>query len=215
MLARNCAARPATVSDGAVGGIGEMVAQGFQPLAFLGEAGGNRFAAHGGAGAGFVQSRDLIFQRIFQRAQPAEGAVQPGIQGIQFAAHGAAQHHGAARGGVIGGEKMFGGGLQRFGGAAHLAGAAEGGGDGDEQKRRQRHGGGEQGQLLHVQLAETLRPEIAPEIGAPHPDPEGRQHGGKGQGGGGKARRRGAAPGGSERGFRRPPPALAGCSITG
>ena len=87
-----------------------MIAQAFQPLAFLGEARGNRLAAHFGAGAGFIQRRDLIFQRSFQRAQPREGAVQPGIQGIEFAAHGAAQLGGAARGAFIGGEKMFGGG---------------------------------------------------------------------------------------------------------
>jgi hypothetical protein len=59
--------------------------------AFLGEPRGNRFAAHLGARARFVQRRDLIFQRGFQRAQPREGAVQTGIEGIEFAAHRAAK----------------------------------------------------------------------------------------------------------------------------
>ena len=84
---------------------------------------------------------------------------------------------------------MFGGGLQGFSGAAHMAGAAKGGGDGDEQEWRQRHGGGEQRQLLHVERAQALRPEIAPQISAPYPDPESRQDGGKGQGRSRKARR--------------------------
>ena len=110
---------------------------------------------------------------------------------------------------------MFGGRLQGFGGAAHLAGPAEGRGDGDEQKRRQRHGGGEQRQLLQVEADQALGPEIAPEIGAPHPDPESRQDGGEGEGGrrqNGTVRAAGRA---TESHARRLLERSAGCNITG
>ena len=139
-----------------------MIGDLFQPLAFLGEARGDGFAPHFGAGARFVQRRDLVFQRRLQRPQSSERAVEPGIQAIEFAAHGAAQTRRGARGAFIGAEQMFGGGLQTFRGAAHALGGGQRKGHGDEQDRRQNNRGGERGGLMQLQ-----RQQSAPAIKAP------------------------------------------------
>ena len=53
------------------------------------------FCFDGGAGAGFVELSDAIFERRFQCAHASKGAVEPGGQRVEFAAHGAAQTLGA------------------------------------------------------------------------------------------------------------------------
>ena len=63
----------------------------FDAFAFGGQACRDGFTAHFGAGPCFVESRDLVFQNRFERAQTGERAIEAGVQRVEFAAHRAAK----------------------------------------------------------------------------------------------------------------------------
>ena len=169
---------------GAAGGIGEIVAEAFQPLAFLVETGGDGVAAHLCAGARVIQRGNLFFQHRLQRAHALERDIQTGVQTIQFAAHGAGQPRSIVGGGFIGGEQPVAGGQHQRGGIGHGGAAGERGGDGDEEKGRQQNRGGDQ-RLGRQRLRQNLRAQPAPDKGASHAHPE------QGQGGAGDQRQLG------------------------
>ena len=161
---------------GAAGGFGELVAQGFDARAFLVEARGDGFAAHLGAGAGIVQRGDLIFQHRFQGAHALEGAIQTGVEAIEFAAHRARQPRGIVGGGFVGGEQPLAGRQQACGWrrvmAALRASAAA--------TARNRNGGSSMPAAKAAlaasgQIDSALRPQKAPDEGAADTDPEQRQ----------------------------------------
>jgi hypothetical protein len=160
---------------GARGHIGQRARDGFDALAFLRQPRGDRFGAHIGARARFVERRDVVFENGFERAQAREGAVEARIQSIELAAHGAAETRGGTRGGLISAEQFVGQLGQRFGRHAHLRPAREGPGRDHHQHRRHQGREGEQCDLLDIEMRKSVRSQIAPQIGRGSPHPEGAQ----------------------------------------
>ena len=196
---------------GAGGGIGQPVAQGFQPAGFLVEAGRDAVAAHLGTGAGVIQSGDLLFQHGLKRAHALEGVVETGVQAVQLTAHRAGKTGGVVGRGLIGGKQPVGGDHQQAGGFGHGDAARQEGGDPQEQEGRQHGRGCDQRLGGERQSRQPSWAKPTPDKGPRDPDPEQRQHAGRPQCDGAKAagaqagngRRRGGLAIGGSRGLDR------------
>ncbi len=144
----------------------------FDPVAFGAKALRDVIGSHAGPRAGIFQLGDAFFERGLERAKPAQRAIEPRGERIEFAPHGTAQTLRVLHGAFIGRRQAAGNQceLARCIGQRKRAGKRKGGCD-KEQWRKEDHHRGESNDL-RVEARKALRGDIAPEIGAGSSGPE-------------------------------------------